>query len=83
MGDIVHTVYGTLKDDERSGVFIDAKILGELIEGPLNKRAVYAEDRLASAGCNTGRECNGSLFGNTYINKLAAGFLSFLFCKNQ
>lgn len=76
VGNIVHAPYrcGEYADDGR--VVVDTEVLRELVVGALQESAVHPVHGTASAGSDARSQCHGVFFGNTYVDKLAAGLLT-------
>ena len=79
MCDIVHTIDGRRKCQNRCRIAVYTQILRQLVIGSLDKCAVYAVDRFATAFRNTGGECHSCFLGDSDIHELSARFFSLIF----
>ena len=67
---IIHSVERGHEYEERGWIVVDADILGNLVEGPLQERAVGAEYRMSTVPGKARGHSHGLLLGDTDINEL-------------
>ena len=81
MGNVIHTRQASPEDKNQCRIIVDAKILGQLVVGALDKGAVNPEYRFSTSGSNGRSHGNSLLFGNAHINELPPCLFAALRCK--